>query len=75
MRGDVDLRQPHHQKFADPVIEHALAGNGAFFLGVEGRGIILEILNERAGFWSLEQNFCFAFIELPAAGHDVPQKS
>ena len=35
--------------FADAVVEHALAGDRALLLVVEGGGVVLEILDERAG--------------------------
>ena len=60
-----------HQELADAVVQHALAVDGAFFLRVEGGGVVLEILHEGAGFRAFEQDFCFAFIELAAPGHCV----
>ena len=69
MRRDANLGQPHHQIFADAVIQHALAGDGALLFGIEGGGVILEILHQGAGFRPLEQDFCFTFIELAATSH------
>ena len=69
MRRDADFSEAHHQVFADAVIEHTLAGDGALLLRVEGGGVILEILHQGAGFRPLEQDFCFTFIELAATSH------
>ena len=66
---DADVVQAHHQVFADAVVQHALAGDHALLGAVAGGGIVLEVLHERAGFGSLEQDLGFALIELSAAGH------
>ena len=70
--GNADLGQPHHQVFADAVVQHALAGDDALLLRVEGRRIVLEILHERAGLGTLEQDLGFSLVELAAAGHHDP---
>src|SRR5215472_5544916 len=66
---DAGLPQARHQIFRDPVVEHPLAGDGALLLIVEGGGVVLEILDERAGFWPLIQNLRLAFIDAALAGH------
>ncbi len=69
MRGDADLGDFEHQELADAVVEHALAGDGAAFLVVEGGGVVLEILHERAGLGAFEQHLGFAFVDLLASAH------
>ncbi len=64
-----DLGQPHHQVFGDAVVEHALAGDDALLLVVEGGGVVLEVLDQRAGLGPLEQDLGLAFVDLPAAAH------
>jgi hypothetical protein len=69
MRLHPDIVQPHHQIFADPVVQHALAGNDALLGAIAGGRVVLEILHQGAGLRPLEQDFGFALIELAAAGH------
>src|SRR6266853_3708904 len=69
MGRDPDLGQPGHQEFADPVVEDALAGDRAALLIVEGAGVVLEILDEGAGFGALEQQLGLAFVDLPTPRH------
>ena len=69
MRGHADLTEAQHQILAVAVVQHALAGDGALFLGVERGGVILEILHEGSGFRPFEQDLGFALVELAAAGH------
>src|ERR1700722_1165748 len=69
MRRDADLGELQHQEFADPVVEHALAGDRATLLVVEGRGVVLEILHQRAGLGALEEHLGRPFIDLPASRH------
>ena len=53
----------------DAVVEHALAGDRALLLVVEGGGVVLEVLDERAGLGPLEQDLGLAFVDAAAAGH------
>ena len=69
MRRDADLGELHHQEFADAVVEHALAGDRAALLVVEGGGVVLEILDERAGLGAFEQHLGLAFVDLLASRH------
>jgi hypothetical protein len=69
MRGNADLGDPGHQEFADAVVEHALAGDRAALLVVEGGGVVLEVLHDRAGLRPLEKDLGLAFIELLASRH------
>ena len=71
MRRHADFGQPQHEVLADPIVQHALAGDRAFLLGVERGGVVLEILDERTGFGTLEQDLGLALIELPAACHQT----
>src|SRR3546814_10901471 len=61
--------QPHHQIFRDAVVEHALAGDRALLLVVEGGGVVLEILDQRARLGSFEQNLRLAFVDPTSPGH------
>jgi hypothetical protein len=63
------LVEAGHQIFGDAVVEHALAGDRAALLIVEGARVVLEVLHERAGLGSLEQHFGFAFVDAAAAAH------
>jgi hypothetical protein len=67
MRRHPDLLQPHHQVFGDAVVEHALAGDHALLLVVEGGGVVLEILDQRARLRTLEQDLGLAFVDLLAS--------
>ena len=69
MRRNIDVRQLHHQKFADAVIQYTFARDRPFFLGIERGSIVFEILNKRTGLGAFKQNFGFAFVNLAAAGH------
>src|SRR3546814_5709866 len=76
MGRNADLVQPGHQIFRDPVVEHALAGDDAALLVVEGAGIVLEILHQRARLRALEQDLRLAFINAAAPGHGgLPNKA
>ena len=72
MGGNADIGQPHHEVFADAVVQHALAGDHPFLLGVERGGVVLEVLHQGAGFRPLEQDLGFPFVELAAASHHDP---
>ena len=53
--------EARHEELAQAIVEHALAINHIPFFCVEGRGIVLEILDERSWLWALVQNFSLAF--------------
>jgi hypothetical protein len=55
---------------ADAVVDHALALDRALLLRVEGGGVILEILDQRAWFGPFIENFGLAFVDLTAARHE-----
>jgi energy-coupling factor transporter ATP-binding protein EcfA2 len=50
-------------------VEHALAGDHALLLIVEGGRVVLEILDQRAGLRPLEQDLGLAFVNLAATAH------
>ena len=55
--------------FRNTVIEHALAADRALLLRVERGGVVLEILDQRAGLGALVQDLGLAFVDLAAASH------
>src|ERR1700690_3785281 len=67
MRRDADLGELQHQKLADAVVEHALAGGRAALLIVAG--VVLEVLDERARLRALEQHLGRTLINLSASRH------
>ena len=71
MVRDVHLAEPHHQVGRDAVVDDALAADGAALLVVERRGVVLEMLDERAGFRAFEQCLGLALVDQTTAlsGH------
>src|SRR3546814_401553 len=69
MRGDADMGQPREDILRNAVVDHALAVDGALFLGVEGGRIILEILDQGTRFRALIEDLGLAFVDLAATGH------
>ena len=63
--------KPQHDKFGNPVIQNAFAVERGLFLGIKGRGVVLEILDEGAFFRPFIKNFGFAFVNLFAAAHRI----
>ena len=61
--------QPREDMLRNAVVDHALAGNRALFLSVEGGGIVLEILDQSAGFGAFVKDLGLAFVDFAAAGH------
>ena len=70
MGGHADRVQLRHQIFADAVVEHALAVEHRLFGGVEGGGVVLEILDQGARLRPLIEDFGLAFVDHPAAFHE-----
>ena len=64
-----DIAEQGEDMLGNPVVQHALAVDGALFLGVEGGGVILEILDDGAGFRTFIQDFGLAFVNLATTGH------
>ena len=69
MGRDADLAEPLEQILGNAVVEDALALDLVALLVVKGGGVVLEMLNERAGFWPLVQDLGLAFVDAPAAVH------
>jgi hypothetical protein len=67
--GDADPAEQGEDMLGDTVVEHALAVDRALFLRVERGGVVLEILDQRAGFGTLIEDLCLAFVDLAAACH------
>ena len=55
----------------DAVVEHALAVDRTLLLGVEGGGVVLEILDQRARLRALVEDLGLAFVDLAASCHRV----
>src|SRR5690348_2780222 len=66
---NADVGELRHQELADAVVDHALAGDRAALLRVEGGGVVLEVLHERARLGALEHHLGLAFIDLLASRH------
>src|SRR3954470_7673535 len=74
MRRDADLAELGHQVFGDAVVEHALAGDRALLLVVEGAGVVFEILHQGARLRSFEQDLGLALINATTARHPILQQ-
>jgi len=77
VRRHADRVQLRHQILADSVVENALALDRRLLRGVERGRVVLEVLNEGAGFGPLVKNLGLAFVNLLPARHIVkcsPQK-
>ncbi len=70
MRRHSDRIQLRHQIFGDPVVEHALAFQHGALLGVEGGGVVLEILDQRARLGSLIEDLGLALVDRSAPFHE-----
>ena len=57
-----------HQIFGDAVVEDALALDRVVLLVVEGGGVVLEILDERAGLGALVEDLGLAFVDFGGGG-------
>ena len=64
-----DLVQAREDIFRDTVVEDALAFNRRVFLIVEGGGVILEMLDESAGFGAFVKDLGLALINASATAH------
>ena len=69
VRGDANVAEQREEVLADPVVENTLAVDRALLLGVERGGIVLEVLDDRAGFGTLIEDLGLAFVDLAATGH------
>jgi hypothetical protein len=69
MGRHADLAELLKDIFGDAIVEDAFALDLVVLLVVEGRGIVLEVLDEGAGFRALVENLGFAFVNTPPAVH------
>ena len=69
MGGDANMRKAGEHMFTDAIVDNTLAVDRALFLSIEGGGIILEILDDRARFGAFIEDFGLAFVDLAATGH------
>ena len=61
--------QPREEIFGDPVVQDPLAIDGIALLVVEGGCIVLEMLNESAGFRSFVKHLCLALVHAAPTAH------
>jgi hypothetical protein len=66
---NADRAQLGHDVLADPVVDDALALQDGLLGGVEGGGVVLEVLDQRARFRPLVEDLGLAFVDLLAARH------
>ena len=64
-----DMVEHGEDMLGDTVVQHALAVDRALLLGIERGGVVLEILDQRAGLGALVQDLGLAFVDLAAASH------
>ena len=69
MGRHADLAELLEQKFGDAVIEDALALDLVVLLVVEGGGVVLEMLDERAGLGTFIENLGLAFVDAATPVH------
>ena len=69
VRRDAHPVEMGEDVLGDAVVEHALAVDDLVLLLVEGGGVVLEELDERAGLGSLEEDLGLAFVDAPATVH------
>src|SRR6185295_519976 len=61
--------QLRHDVLADPVVDHALAFEDGLLRGVEGGGVVLEVLDQCPGFRTFVEDLGLALVDLLTAGH------
>ena len=69
MGRHADRVQLRHQIFGNAVVQHALAFDGRLFRGVECGGVVLEILDQRAGLGTFIENLALALVDHAPAFH------
>src|SRR5581483_11375795 len=62
VRRHADLAEAHEDVLGDAVVEHALALDQSVLLVVEGGGVVIEVLNERAALRSLVDRLVLALV-------------
>src|SRR6185437_4330861 len=58
-----------HDVLADPVVDHPLALEHRLLGGVEGGGVVLEVLDQGAGLGTFVEDLRLALVDLLTAGH------
>jgi hypothetical protein len=58
-------------EFRNAIVQNTLAIEHGVFLGVEGGGVILEMLDKGARLWTLIKDLRLAFVNATAAVHHV----
>ena len=71
MGRHADLAELREDVLGDAVVEHALALDQRVLLVVEGRGIVLEMLNEGAGLGSLVEDLGLALVYTAPPVHSL----
>ena len=69
VRRHPDLIETLEDVFGDAVVEHTLAFDHLVLLGVEGGGVVLEMLDQRTRFRALVEDLRLAFIDAATAAH------
>jgi hypothetical protein len=72
MRRHADLVQLLEDELRDAVVEHALAVEDRVFFRVERGGVVLEVLDQRAGLGAFVEDLGLAFVNAAAAAHFDP---
>ena len=69
MRRHADVVEVLEHVFGDAVVEDALAFDHLVLLGIEGGGVVLEMLDQRSRLRSFIEDLRLAFIDAAAAAH------
>jgi len=69
MGGNANSVQIFKDIFRNPVVQDTLAINDFVLLGVEGRRVILEELDQGSRFGALIQDFGFPFLDFRTSAH------
>ena len=69
MGRNADVVQMLEDVFGNAVVEHALAFDHLVLFGVEGGGVVLEILDQRSRLRAFIEDLGLAFINAAAAAH------
>ena len=69
MGGDAERIELGEDVLGNPVIEDALAIDDLVLGAVTGGGVVLEVLDQRAGLGALIEHFGLAFVDLATTVH------
>src|SRR6185437_9935159 len=69
MRRHADVVEMLEDVLGDAVVEDALAFDHLMLLGIEGGGIVLEMLDQRSGLRSLIEDLRLALVDAATAAH------